>query len=79
MAVKDISDLQVVQAIAEWKANREKLADQLLMEKTKQCWKVCDKALERAYRRDLIECGVSVRSGWLTEKGQALLDANKQS
>ena len=29
---------------------------------------------ERAARRDLVEYGVSLRTGWLTDKGRALLD-----
>ena len=32
----------------------------------------CFKACERAERHGLIEYGVSLRSGWLTERGEAL-------
>lgn len=35
--------------------------------------KVTFAACERAERRGLIECGVSLRSGWLTAAGKALL------
>lgn len=35
--------------------------------------KVTYAACERACDRDLIEFGVSLRTGWLTEKGKALL------
>lgn len=45
----------------------------LLMERTGECFKVCYKSMERACDRDLIEYGVSLRSGWLTDKGKALL------
>jgi hypothetical protein len=45
----------------------------LLMERTGECFKVCWRAMERACDRDLIEYGVSLRTGWLTEKGEALL------
>lgn len=35
--------------------------------------KVAHRACERACDRDFIEYGVSLRSGWLTEKGMALI------
>ena len=38
--------------------------------------KVAYSACERAYDHGLIECGVSLRSGWLTEKGEKLLNEN---
>lgn len=40
---------------------------------TGQPEKVCYRAMERAERRGLIECGVSLRTGWLTAEGTALL------
>ena len=46
---------------------------ELLAQRTGECEKVCYRAMERAYERDLIEYGTSLRSGWLTEKGKALL------
>lgn len=45
----------------------------LLAERTGECEKVCYRAMERAFARDLIEYGTSLRSGWLTEKGKALI------
>lgn len=45
----------------------------LLAEWTGQPIKVCYRAMERAAERDLIEYGVSLRTGWLTDKGKALL------
>src|SRR3990167_9143890 len=44
---------------------------------TGQPQKVCYRALERAAERDLIDYGVSLRTGWLTDKGRALLDGGK--
>lgn len=41
---------------------------------TGQPEKVCYRAMERAERRGLIEYGVSLRTGWLTEAGKALLE-----
>lgn len=35
--------------------------------------KVCFRAMERAEARGLIECGVSLRTAWLTDAGEALL------
>lgn len=40
---------------------------------TGQPEKVCFRAMERALDRGLIECGVSIRTGWLTDKGKQLL------
>lgn len=40
---------------------------------TGQPEKVCYRAMERADRRGLIECGVSLRTGWLTKAGAELL------
>ena len=36
-------------------------------------------AMERAYDHGLIECGVSLRTGWLTAKGEALLAENEEN
>ena len=48
---------------------------ELLAERTGECEKVCYRAMERAYDRGLIEFGTSLRSGWLTDEGEALLEA----
>lgn len=48
-------------------------ADGVLERETGAPPKVVYAALERAANRDLIEYGVSVRSGWLTDKGKALI------
>lgn len=82
MATKDIPDVMVCRAYAERAAKRsaepyEFLQDwpyEILKEWTGQPEKVCERAMERAERRGLIEYGVSLRSGWLTEKGKALLE-----
>lgn len=72
MSCKDISDIQVCESVRDcrWFAQ---WPYQLLAERTGQPEKVCYRAMERACRRGLIEYGVSLRSGWLTEKGQAIL------
>jgi len=85
MATKDISDLQVVQAYAEMHrqicATREsglhfEYADEILERITGQHLKVCERAMERACGRDLVEYGMWLRGGWLTDKGNALLTSN---
>lgn len=43
-----------------------------LAAETGQPEKVCFRAMERAADRGLIEYGVSLRTGWLTEKGKQL-------
>ena len=87
MATKDITDLQVVQAYAEMHRQREadrgsghpsEHADDILQRTTGQPEKVCERAMERAYGRGLIECGMWLRGGWLTAKGTALLTSNEK-
>lgn len=87
MATKDISDLQVVQAYAEMKrqmnATREsgphfEYADEILERMTGQHPKVCERAMERAYGRGLVEYGMWLRGGWLTDDGKALLTSNAE-
>lgn len=78
MATKDISDLQVVQAYAEMAMQhagtaKRDYADDILARATGQPHKVCERAMERAHRHGLIECGMWLRGGWLTETGVALL------
>ena len=45
----------------------------LLQVRTGQPEKVCYRAMERADRHGLIGVGVSLRTGWLTDAGYALL------
>ena len=74
MATKDITDVQVCLAYA--KANhKDGFADTLLERQTGQHPKVVFRAMERACDRGLIDYGVSLRAGWLTEKGMALIAA----
>ena len=75
MVRKDISNFQVVAAYAakgvdNWDGVWPYEA---IAKATGQPEKVCYAACERAYRDGLIEYGVSLRAGWLTEKGLALL------
>ena len=78
MATKDISDRQVCQAYADMWQRRKSgepgvYADDLLEAATGQPPKVCNSAMERAYRRGLVECGMWLRGGFLTKKGEDLL------
>ena len=73
MAMKDISDTQVCIAYQKKDDPLEQWPYQILMRMTNQPEKVCYKACERACNRGFIEYGVSLRSGWLTEKGQELI------
>lgn len=75
MAMKHVTDLQVCLAVALFRA-REMNGPwpyEILAEVTGQPEKVCYRAMERACKRDLIEYGVSLRTGWLTEKGRELV------
>ena len=80
MATKDVTDKMVCLAYAE--AEKQRGEDwqndyeypyEILKRMTGQCEKVCYRAMERAANRDLIEYGVSLRTGWLTEKGRQLI------
>lgn len=79
MKTADISDRQVCEAFRDAKAVKfdarlnRLYPYHLLMERTGAPFKVCYRAMERAERRGLVDCGVSLRTGWLTEKGMALL------
>lgn len=81
MKRSDISDRLICEAIALSKKIREEGSDgaqivwphDLIMPWLDVPFAVVDAALNRAYERDLIECGVSLRSAWLTEKGRALI------
>lgn len=72
MSRKDITDAMVCRAYAD-KTARGMTAEALLEEMTGQHPKVVQRAMERAERRGLVDCGVSLRTGWLTAKGIALL------
>ncbi len=75
MARKDITDLQVVDACHRFHSHIDSRAPyEILQEETKQPYGVCIAAMKRAYNHGLLECGVSLRTAWLTAKGQALLD-----
>lgn len=76
MATKDISDVQVCAAVYAYNVDGLPFADERLQVTTGQPMKVVYCALERAYDRRLIECGTSVRSAWLEDKGRALLESN---
>lgn len=79
MARKDITDLQVCLAYQQTREyNRGRVTDliwpeDLLVKWTGQQVKVCYRAMERAADRGYIDCGVSLRAGWLTETGKALV------
>lgn len=73
MSVKDISDEQVIRAYIDSRklstTGNRIYPYELLIERTGQCGKVCYRAMERAASRGFIDYGVSLRSGWPTDKG----------
>lgn len=76
MATKDITDIQVLRAQDAWRKNtRGPWSYEILHAETGEPIKVCYRALERAYKRGLLECGVSLRTAWFTKKGSDLLDS----
>lgn len=75
MAMKDISDLQVCLAVQAFRARDLELPwpYEALAVETGQPEKVCYRAMERADRRGYLEYGVSLRTAWLTAKGEELV------
>lgn len=83
MATKDITDKMVCEAYAEAEQQRDQGPGMpwrdyeypyvILQRRTGECFKVCYRAMERAEKRGFVECGVSLRTGWLTDKGRAQL------
>ena len=77
MKRKDITDKKVCEIYLQMKnipsSGERKFATELLMEATGAPEKVAYAAMMRAEDNRLIDCGVSLRSGWLTEKGKELL------
>jgi hypothetical protein len=80
MATKHITDIQVCKAYAEYRkliardqwCNHE-FPYEILHRITGQPGKVCYRAMERAEMRGYIDYGVSLRTGWLTDKGLMLI------
>ena len=78
MKTSDITDRMVCEAYRDAKAiHFERWPYDLLMERTGAPLKVCLSAMDRAYDHGLVECGVSLRTAWLTDKGNALLDQER--
>jgi hypothetical protein len=75
MAAKNITDKQVVEAIARYNLDRARWPYEILSEVTGECEKVCFRAMERASNRGLLNYGVSLRTAWLTDKGRELLES----
>jgi hypothetical protein len=68
----DITDLMVCEAVRDAKGTNE-WPYELLARQTGVPEKVCFRAMERAFDHGLLDYGVSLRSGWLTEAGEVLL------
>jgi hypothetical protein len=71
MAAKDIPDYLVCRAYVV--SYGDTFPEQYLAQQTGQPEKVCFAAMNRAFKHGLIDYGVSLRSGWLTEAGKLLL------
>ena len=82
MSTKHVTDKMVCEAYREMKRQRDAGQDcefphQILQRMTGQPEKVCYRAMERADDRGLVDYGVSLRTGWLTDEGIALLQSTK--
>ena len=74
MARKDVTDKRVCEVYQKLEKEMSKFPYELLAKETGQPEKVCYRAMERASDHGLIEYGVSLRTGWLTEKGRNLIN-----
>lgn len=72
MKTSDISDLDVCKAYLVWRYIGKYLYE-ILMGQFGCPYKVGYAACKRADRKGLVDCGVSLRTGWLTEKGEQLV------
>ncbi len=70
---KDITDRMVCQAVADYSKCRRLGNFEILAQQTGAPIKVCLAAVERALDNGLIECGVSIGTAWLTDKGMEVL------
>lgn len=78
MKRSDITDKQVLQAAVDFHSNTAgDFITDILIARTSAPLKVVYAAMERAYSRNLIECGVSLRTAWATPKGLAILNEDK--
>lgn len=78
MKRSNITDEMVCRAYAKWsneECGPEDFPYDLIMRETGAPMKVAYAAMERAFERGLLDYGISLRSGWLTDKGKALLKA----
>lgn len=73
VARKDVTDFHVVKAYSEYRERGFMFVYEYLSVMTGEPQKVCYRAMERAADHGLIEYGVSLRTGWLTDKGKQLL------
>lgn len=71
----DISDLEVLAAYHDRDRHSDPWPYQILARKFGCCEKLAYRACQRACDHDLLDYGVSLRAGWITEKGQALLES----
>ncbi len=74
----DISDFEVCKAVEEFQLHHLEgdFPYEFLAKKFGCDEKLAYSACKRACDNDLIEYGVSLRTGWLTEKGKSLLPNN---
>lgn len=78
MACKHITDYQVVKNQDDYKNGLIDLCTmQHLAKKTGQAFKVIYRCYERAYSRGYLDYGVTLRTAWLTDKGEQLLKNQK--
>jgi len=77
MARKDVPDWMVCAAYKESATIRNNDINiwpyDILMKWTNEPEKVCYAAMQRSSEKGYVECGVSLRSGWITSEGEELL------
>ena len=69
--------MQVLMAYDKFQKERSSTVEVILAEETRAPEKLIYSAMERDYNNGYIEFGVSIRTGWLTEKGESYLNNSK--
>jgi hypothetical protein len=79
MKRSDIPTIEVMKAYHQYSTDRfGDFPTKILMDKFNAPEKLVYSAIQRDYDNGLIEFGVSLRTGWLTDKGVELLRANQR-
>jgi hypothetical protein len=67
----DITDRTILEAVYAFRMGTADMPERALADRFP--WKVVNAKMEKAYKRGWVECGVSLRTAWLTDAGTEAL------